>query len=288
VPRVLAAPFLLFVAVMPARAEIPLPPVKPFELRVHQHNVPLPPMRPPRPGEETAISPQEPAEPVDAETAPAGPPPPSACRLALAEKAAFVALPPITGPGECGAADAVRLEGLVLADWSRVTFNPPAVLRCEMATALVDWMRDDVAATAATLGGRLATIENYDSFDCRGRNRVVGAKISEHGKGNAIDIRAFRLVDGRRFEWTDVTVVKSLRERLKAGACARFSTVLGPGSDGYHEEHVHVDIAERRGNHRMCQWNVLDAADMVPLPRPRPAEAPPREAAAPEEAPEPE
>ena len=53
--------------------------------------------------------------------------------------------------------------------------------------------------------------------------------------------------------------------------------MLGPGSDGYHENHVHVDLAERRGGHRMCQWDVRDPAPepapgaaLVPLPRPRP------------------
>jgi hypothetical protein len=56
--------------------------------------------------------------------------------------------------------------------------------------------------------------------------------------------------------------------------------VLGPGSDGYHEDHVHVDLAVRRGGHRMCQWDVREpapelaaSAAPVPLPRPRPLPA---------------
>jgi hypothetical protein len=270
--------------VAPAAAQqavpVPLPPLKPLELRLHHRDVPLPPIRPPRPGEEAVQPPAQPAaEPVPpAEAVPpaaeAVPPPPSACRLALAAKAAIVPLPPISGPGECGGVDLVRLEGFVLADWSRVTLNPPATLRCEMALAVVDWLREDVAATAAAMGARLTAVENYDSYSCRGRNRVAGAKTSEHGKGNAIDIRAFHLADGRRIEWTDLSVAKPPRESLKASACARFMTVLGPGSDGYHESHIHVDLAERRGDYRMCQWNVLDLTDLIPLPRPRPAEAP--------------
>jgi hypothetical protein len=49
-------------------------------------------------------------------------------------------------------------------------------------------------------------------------------------------------------------------------------TVLGPGSDGYHEHHIHVDLAERRGNYRMCQWDVREPPVLVqvPLPVPRP------------------
>ena len=74
-----------------------------------------------------------------------------------------------------------------------------------------------------------------------------------------------------------MAVAKETRERLKASACARFSTVLGPASDGFHEGHIHIDIAERRSGYRICQWAVRDASDLVPLPRARPPEAPPRE-----------
>ena len=78
-------------------------------------------------------------------------------------------------------------------------------------------------------------------------------------------------------ELTDPHVSKDFRERLRKSTCARFHTVLGPGSDGYHENHVHVDLAERRGGYRMCQWDVREpgeeVAAAVPLPLPRPASA---------------
>ncbi len=63
--------------------------------------------------------------------------------------------------------------------------------------------------------------------------------------------------------------------------CARFSTVLGPGSDWYHEDHIHLDLMERRGNYKICQWNVWDPLPHVAplLPAGRPEEAPPREVA---------
>jgi hypothetical protein len=60
---------------------------------------------------------------------------------------------------------------------------------------------------------------------------------------------------------------------MRTLACARFTTVLGPGSDGYHEEHIHLDLAERSHGYRICQWNIIDRemiAAAVPLPRPRP------------------
>ena len=129
----------------------------------------------------------------------------------------------------------------------------------------------------ATLGAPLGGVANFDSYECRGRNRAIGGKISEHGKGNAIDIRSLTMANGKSYELTDIAVAKEMREQLKASACARFTTVLGPASDGFHENHVHVDLAERRSGYRICQWAVRDASDAMPLPRERPAEAPARE-----------
>jgi hypothetical protein len=202
---------------------------------------------------------------------------PSACRIRLTSDLAIApSLPPIVGPGECGAPDLVKLEAVVMPDQSRVAFTPPATLRCTMAEALVTWVREDASAMALDLGGVLRSIQNFDSYDCRGRNRVVGAKTSEHGKGNAFDMRGLRLANGKFLEFTDPTVARDFRERARKSVCGRFTTVLGPGSDGYHETHIHVDLAERRGGYRMCQWDVRDPvpvgaiATTIPLPPPRP------------------
>ncbi|MEA2905092.1 MAG: hypothetical protein QOI12_2479 [Alphaproteobacteria bacterium] len=205
------------------------------------------------------------------------PAPPSACRLRLTEELAVApSLPPIEGPGDCGAPDVVRLVAVVLADGSRVALTPPATLRCGMAEAIVRWVREDVAAAVHDIGGSLRSVDNYASFDCRGRNNIVGAKTSEHGKGNALDIRSFKLADGKVVKLADPQAAKDFRDRMKKSVCARFSTVLGPGSDGYHEDHIHVDLMDRApGRFRMCQWDVHDpepaeTATAVPLPPPRP------------------
>ena len=141
-----------------------------------------------------------------------------------------------------------------------------------MAEALAHFMRDDVAPAVAELGAPLASVIGYDSFECRGRNRVISAKLSEHGKANAIDVRGFRLGNGSVVELTSPIVPKDFRERVRTAACSRFTTVLGPGSDGYHESHVHFDLAERKGGYRMCQWDVREPPVLadVPLPLPRP------------------
>jgi hypothetical protein len=216
---------------------------------------------------------------------------PTDCDLRLAKIAVFKPLPVLVGPGECGAADAVLLDSIILPDQARVVVTPPATLRCTMADAVASWVREDVAPAALKLGAPLRGLDNFDSYDCRGRNRVRGATLSEHGRANALDIRGFGLADGREIELTDVNVAKDWREALRGSACARFSTVLGPGSDGNHEQHIHVDLAERRGDYKMCEWEVREPArqaeqertapanaaqpdklveDTVPLPRPRP------------------
>ena len=215
--------------------------------------------------------------------APQPPPQPSACRLALTEAIAIApSIPDIHGAGGCGGEDLVRLEAILLPDKRRVSVNPAAILRCPMASALADWIRNDIAPLAAGLGTTISDLDNFDSYECRGRNRVAGARLSEHGRANALDVRAFKLANGRAISLTDRTVPRELRESVLHSACARFSTVLGPGSDGYHEDHIHLDVMERRSNYRICQWNVWDPLPQVAplLPAERPDEAPPREVAA--------
>jgi hypothetical protein len=232
--------------------------------------VPLPRARPSAGGQAHEETPSPPGEL-----------PPSACRLRLTSKLAIApSLPPILGPGDCGAEDLVQLEAIVLSDKSRVSLTPPATLRCTFAEIMVQWVREDVAPAARSLGSVLKSIDNYASYDCRGRNRVLGAKLSEHGRANALDVRSLALSNGRLVRLTDLRLDKEFRERLRLRTCSRFMTVLGPGSDGYHEDHVHVDLAERRGGHRMCHWDIREEAEeaspaplAVPLPRPRPRAA---------------
>jgi hypothetical protein len=214
-----------------------------------------------------------PAELAPPAEAPATAEEPSACQVRLsADRAIFHPLPPLTGPGGCGAIDVVRLEAVVMPNHERVALTPAPTLRCTMAEAVTDWVREEVAAAAAGLGAPLKSIENYDSYDCRGRNRVVGAKLSEHGKANALDVRSVKLANGKDFQLTEPAVPRDFRERMRQSACARFKTVLGPGSDGYHEDHVHIDLAERHNDYRMCQWDIREPGQVtdIPLPRPRP------------------
>jgi hypothetical protein len=294
---VTAAVGLSLAPVEPAAARKYIPPLDllgsgPPRLRgtIHAVRIPLPRPRPPeapKAVEKAADKPADKAAPegpaVDKPAEQAAERQPSACRLALTEEIAIApSIPDISGPGGCGGEDLVRLEAIVLPDRRKVAVKPAAVLRCGMAAALADWVRSDMAPIASQLGSAISDLDNFDSFECRGRNRVAGAMLSEHGRANALDVRAVKLANGQSIGLTDRTVPRELRERVLQSVCARFTTVLGPGSDWYHEDHIHLDLAQRRNGYRICQWNVWDPLPQIAplLPAERPEEAPPREVAA--------
>ena len=272
---------------------------RPARLRgtVHEVKAIKVPLPKPRPAEAPMLEPPAaakaaPAEPdkLDGQAATATPipmprptPQPSACRLALTDEIAIApSIPDIHGPGGCGGEDLVRLEAIVLPDKRRVSLKPAATMRCGMAGAIAEWVRTDIAPLMQGLGTEPTDLENLDAYECRGRNGISGAPLSEHGRANALDVHAFKLANGQSIVLTDRNVPRGLREAILHSACARFTTVLGPGSDSYHEDHIHLDRLERRNNYKICQWDVLDPLPQIAplMPSTRPEAAPPRAVAA--------
>src|SRR6202044_3790866 len=98
-----------------------------------------------------------------------------------------------------------------------------------MAEEIAQWGRDEAAPAALKLGAPVRGLDNFLSYESRGRNRARRAPLTEHGRAGALDVRLFKLADGQAIVLTDVNVDKAWREGIKASACARFSTVLGPG-----------------------------------------------------------
>jgi hypothetical protein len=137
----------------------------------------------------------------------------------------------------CGVEDPVAVTSV-----AGVRLSQTATVDCSIAKALNSWV-DEVAQPA--FDGKLVEMQVAAHYICRSRNNIKGAKISEHGKGRAIDISAFILSNGKV-----LTVAgnynKLLRRIYKAG-CGYFRTTLGPGSDGYHENHFHFDTSARSG-----------------------------------------
>ncbi len=215
--------------------------------------VPLPPPRP------ADLTPRKPAPlplPEPGISAPA-PAPDASCPRVLASKTlVVVAAPPVTGPNGCGIATPVALSAVVLADGTKVPFEPPSLIRCDLAETLGTWFREDVAPAVQSAGG-LAKILGSNGYECRTRNHIAGAKLSEHAKGNALDLRGLVLRNGETIMFEkDAQQKPAVLARLRATACARFRTVLGPGADVFHEAHLHVDLEQRHHDFRMCEWTI--------------------------------
>ena len=134
-------------------------------------------------------------------------------------------------------------EPVLVTSVNGVRLAPAATLNCAAATALATWIDKGLQPA---FQNQVAQLNIADSYSCRSRNNVRGAKISEHGRGNAIDIEAFVLTSGKT-----MTVASNYGRPIKAAqraACGTFHTTLGPGSDGYHEDHIHFDVSQRGGN----------------------------------------
>lgn len=146
-------------------------------------------------------------------------------------------------PG-CGAKDAVRVTSV-----AGVTLSQGSIMTCEMAKALKRWVSKDVE-TAFGRRNKVVSLRVAAHYACRTRNNRPGARISEHGRGKAIDIAGFKLEDGTLVTvlqgWTARQTRKSMRRIWKA-ACGPFGTVLGPEADRYHRDHFHLDVARHRG-----------------------------------------
>ncbi|MBK1635187.1 extensin-like domain-containing protein [Rhodovulum adriaticum] len=156
-----------------------------------------------------------------------------------------VALAPIPGRmNGCGVDNPVRVDAV-----DGVTLNQPATIDCRTARALRDWVQGGVKPAVGRLGGGVDSLRVVASYTCRTRNNRPGAKISEHGRGRAVDIAAVNLKNGITLSvedgWDDPVQGKLLRQMHKS-ACGTFGTVLGPGSDGYHQDHIHLDTARYR------------------------------------------
>lgn len=150
----------------------------------------------------------------------------------------------INGPGGCGVPQPVRLSAA-----AGVRLEPPVQIGCEAARAIADWVQKSAAPAAeAEAGARLIALRTAAGYSCRTRNSRPGARLSEHAKGHAVDIAAFRFENDR-----EITVADGWRgderrflRRVWRGACGPFGTVLGPDSDRFHQNHFHLDVARYR------------------------------------------
>lgn len=152
---------------------------------------------------------------------------------------------PIPGriPG-CGVPEAVRVRAV-----SGVPLSQSATVDCPTAIALRQWVDTGVRPAVGNQGGGIKSLQVAAHYICRTRNHQPGARISEHGKGRAIDISAINLQDGSQIsvlrDWGRGRKGAALKAMERA-ACGPFGTVLGPNADRFHRDHFHFDTARYR------------------------------------------
>lgn len=205
--------------------------------------VAAPPLPPPRPK-------AEPHQP-DAPAPPGAAADEASCQARISRLGArFEVRPPIQ-EGACGGHDLVLLSGLP----DGVAVSPPALMACPVAEALAHWSRDVVAVeTGRNLGTALTKIRIGTSYECRDQRN--GAKLSEHAFANGVDLMGFEF---SRHEPLTIgspaadTPESAFQDAVRRGACSHFTTVLGPGSDPAHGNHLHLDLRDRKAGYRICQ-----------------------------------
>jgi hypothetical protein len=139
-----------------------------------------------------------------------------------------------------------------------VAVRPTATLACPIVSALDRWLAESVQPAAQRwFGARVVEIKQISAYSCRGMNGNSNAHISEHAFGNALDIAAFTLADGRRVSvkdgWHGMPEEQGFLRDVQAAACQQFTTVLAPGSNAYHYDHIHVDLMRRASRRLICQ-----------------------------------
>lgn len=170
----------------------------------------------------------------------------------------FTILDKIMDPKGCLAERPLKLSSLS----SGVILSRNVTARCEVVLAL-DNLISRIAIPSAKLhmDKKFVEVKTSTSYQCRTRNNAKGAKVSEHGFANGIDITGFKFADGTVMPVSlknDKMSAKALKAAkfqaaIRAGACAYFTTVLGPGTNATHNDHLHFDLAHRNGGYRLCE-----------------------------------
>ena len=156
-------------------------------------------------------------------------------------------IPAILHPSwPCGIAQPVRVNAI-----AGIRLSTPATLDCNTASRLATWLTGVVAPAAeAHLGAGVEKVWLMGTYACRRRNNKPNGKLSEHARGRAVDIGGVWLTDGRRITledgWGKGADGRFLAQ-VRGRACGLFQTVLGPGSDRYHGDHLHLDTSPRGG-----------------------------------------
>jgi Extensin-like protein C-terminus len=153
-------------------------------------------------------------------------------------------------------------EPTVTASAGPVEVSPPAMLACPIVAALDQWIGTAVQPAAMRWFRQpVVEIKQISAYSCRGMNGNPNAHISEHAFGNALDIAEFDLADGHvisvQYGWRGTPEEQGFLHDVQSGACDQFSTVLAPGANVYHYNHIHVDLMRRASGRRICEPSAI-------------------------------
>jgi hypothetical protein len=243
---VLAAVFVVG-GMSTAQTVPPLPPLRPRDAPSS--------MPPPSPPAEKPPAPSKPDVPAQAAAEP------DTCLLRL-KAAGFdveAAEQPSTSNELCRIETPVRLKAAPVRSRPgiSVSLGDLPVLACRFAESFGNWLGDLVApVVAGSLNTELKNVRTGPGFECRNRNRAATGKLSAHAEGLAIDIAGFELANGStlRIEPESDSRSNPTLTALRTAACGWFTTVLGPGSDAAHADHLHVDVQQHGSSdrYRIC------------------------------------
>jgi len=139
-----------------------------------------------------------------------------------------------------------------------VNVMPVATLACPLVSALDNWVTNGIQPAALRWFGQpVVEIKQISAYSCRTMNGQRGTPISEHAFGNALDVAAFTLADGRKVTvrdgWHGQPAERAFLHDVQASACQLFATVLAPGSNAFHYDHIHVDLARHASGRSICR-----------------------------------
>lgn len=243
--------------------EAPLPPARPPELSPNPTALPDAPLPPERPPELAPL----PASPDEAPLPPARPPELSgegALKLTIAPQddteclrrldslgVAYAKAAPIVN-GQCTVANPLMVSKL----GNGITIGSPETMVCHLAEGLMRWTAEVQPIAEKELGDTLKGLTLGGTYVCRGQNHGAEAQLSEHAFANAVDVMGFTF--GKRAPILVGTQPDGSKEAaflaaVRTRACEHFTTVLGPGADAQHANHLHLDERERKAGYRLCQ-----------------------------------
>jgi len=141
---------------------------------------------------------------------------------------------------------------------TKAAVTPTATLACPMVSALDQWVAEAVQPAALKWFRQpVVEIKQISAYSCRGMVGSGTGNISEHAFGNALDVAGFTLADGRKIVvkngWNGTPEETGFLHDVQLAACERFNTVLAPGYNVYHYDHIHLDLMRRASGRKACK-----------------------------------